>query len=123
MLMKAWDSIHFHQATYIVFEEESDVPVKNIQFQRPEAKKWGKLIQMFLNMFFFLCLCFFFVFFSVFLKAGYRIKKKGTSGCTSFRFCLAGEGLAKGVQAAIESFILAPLVAFFCLSLCTCGRL
>ena len=40
-----WDSRHFQLAKYKVVDEESDVQVKNQQFQRPGAKNEEKLPQ------------------------------------------------------------------------------
>ena len=38
LLTKLWDSRHFQQAQYTVFEEESDVQVKNKKFRHTGTK-------------------------------------------------------------------------------------
>ena len=42
-LTKFWDSIHFQLTQYTVFDEESDVQVKNQQFRSPGARNVDKL--------------------------------------------------------------------------------
>ena len=44
-LTKFWDCLHFQLAKHAVFDEESDVQVKNKQFRSPGAKNEEKLPQ------------------------------------------------------------------------------
>ena len=37
---KLWDSRRFQWSKYIAFDDESDVQAQNMQFQRPETKKY-----------------------------------------------------------------------------------